>query len=134
MRDTRIALAPYTFVALFLILAILAIVDMLHSQATTFKPSEVQQLKLQVAQRDAWLAQRDYLDSQRRYQEAVAALNRLGEDVKKENAWPDAVIFNADRIEFAVPPPNTARPGAPGPPSAPTDSPSTPAPRRGGGQ
>jgi hypothetical protein len=114
VRDTRRALAPYTLAVLLIVLAVLWIVGRVHGQATPqqqqYKPTEVQALKLQVAQRDAWLAQRDFLDAQRRYQEAVAALNRLGEDVKQENGWPKEVIFNADRAEFAAPNPRATTP------------------------
>jgi type II secretory pathway pseudopilin PulG len=117
MRDTRIALAPYTLAVVLIILLLSWLA--FGQTAQSYKPTEVQQLKLQVAQRDAWLAQRDYIEAQRRYQDSVRVLNTLGDDIKKENTWPAEVIFNADKIEFVAPPPNTARPGAPGPPPPP---------------
>lgn len=96
-----------------------------------FKPTEIQLLKLQVRQRDAWLAQRDFIESQRRYQQAIADLNSEGEAVRKENAWPETVTFNADTIEFtAAPKPPVTAPTPPvesSPPAKPV--PPTPAGR-----
>lgn len=73
-------------------------------QATSYKPTEIQSLRLQVKQRDAWLAQKDAISAQQRYQAAVGALIAEGEMVRKEQGWPESVKFDADTITFAVPP------------------------------
>lgn len=122
MRDTRRALAPYTAIVLLFVLFFLWLIGKAQAPAS-YKPTEVQTLRLQVKQRDAWLAQRDAIESQRRYQQAIAELNALGEDIRKENGWPTTVLFNPDKVEFSAPPANTARPGAPAMPAPPTKGP-----------
>lgn len=97
----------YWKVAVFIICSIVILTvawimaGRLDAQTPSFKPTELQSLRLQVKQRDAWLAQRDFLDAQRRYQQAVADLTTLGEQVEKENSWPSSVKFDANTLEFA---------------------------------
>lgn len=107
MRDTRRALAPYTAIVLIFILFFLWLIGKAQAPAT-YKPTEVQQLRLQVKQRDAWLAQRDAIEAQRRYQQAVGELNALGEAIRMENGWPESVVFNPDKVEFSQTPPPAA--------------------------
>jgi hypothetical protein len=72
--------------------------------ASTYQPTEVQSLRLQVAQRDAQLAQRDVVAANQRFQAAVAALSTAGERVKQENKWPDDVHFDLDTLNFSQAP------------------------------
>jgi hypothetical protein len=78
-----------------------------------YKPTEIQSLRLQVKQRDALLAQKDWQVAQEHYQAAVAILNAEGEAIRKENHWPDTVKFDANTIEFSEPAPVSTRPPPP---------------------
>ena len=68
-----------------------------------YKPTEVQSLKLKVAQQEALLAQA-HLNA------AITALGAEANAVKKENGWPDDTNFNPDSLTFTAP--------APAPPAA----------------
>jgi hypothetical protein len=106
MRDTRIALAPY-IIAVFAAIAVLMGIFAVFTRAQaplTYKPTEIQELRLQVRQRDAWLAQRDFRDAQIRYQQAVSQFQAEAEAIKKENGWPDGVKFNPDELSYAEAP------------------------------
>lgn len=108
--DTRNPRVQGMVVGVVIALLLIAGVIALPQAPPSYKPSEVQLLRLQVKQRDGWLAQRDMIEAQRRYQQAVAALLAEGETVRKENGWPDALKFDPDKIEFAVPPVRTTPP------------------------
>lgn len=75
--------------------------------ANPYVPTEVQQLRLKVAQQNAQLAQSQLREAQQNFQSAVAALSAAGEKVKEENKWGDDVVLNLDTLQFskkAVPP------------------------------
>lgn len=74
------------------------------SAVQAYKPTEIQLLRLQVKQRDMMLAQRDYIDAQRRYGATGQALFAEAETVKRENGWPETVTLDADKLEFKAPP------------------------------
>lgn len=116
MAMTREHWKAVIFIAIAIAFVIVAwmLAGALDAQAPPqYKTTETQHLRLQVKQRDAWLAQRDAIEAQRRYQQAVGELNALGEEIRKENGWPETVIFDADRIEYTEPPRGAQRPGAP---------------------
>jgi hypothetical protein len=72
---------------------------------STYQPTEVQHLKLEVAQAHAQLAQRDYMAAQKAYQDSMQALQAASDQVKKENGWPETTIFNYDQLTYSAPPP-----------------------------
>jgi hypothetical protein len=77
-----------------------------------YKPTEVQGLKLQVA--------KDQVDMVKmQYQNAMGQLNSTVEAVRKEEGWPDTVLFNMDSMTFVE-----------GPPKAAAVPPTTPAPAK----
>jgi hypothetical protein len=71
------------------------------------EPTEVQTLKLKVAQKDAIIAQQQ---SQSLHQQAqvadeaarktLADLQKLAEDVKKEQGWANDVVFDPNQLTF----------------------------------
>lgn len=69
----------------------------------TYKPTEIQLLKLQVAQKDAQLAQVQLQRAQQTFQGALAQLDTVAGDVKRENGWPKDVQFSPDTLTFTVP-------------------------------
>lgn len=78
---------------------------------TPVQPTEVQSLKLKVAQRDAIIAQQA---SQSLHQQAAAAdrqasdalkeLQRVAETVKAENKWGEDVVFEPNQLTFTKAP------------------------------
>jgi hypothetical protein len=66
----------------------------------TFTPTEVQNLRLQVKQRDAQIAQRDMVAAQEKFQNFLATLQSEGEKVRLENHWPDTVKFDPNTLGF----------------------------------
>jgi len=72
--------------------------------ASKYQPTEVQALKLQVAQRDAQLAQIQLQRAQAAFQGALAKLDELAGQVKLENKWPAEVQFSPDTLQFETPP------------------------------
>ena len=73
-----------------------------------YQPSEVQSLRLQLALKNAQLAQRDAQDANQRFQNSLRDLNVEGEKVRVENKWPDTVKFDAGTMTFVEPPPPPA--------------------------
>jgi len=77
-----------------------------------YSPTEVQGLRLKVAQQAAQLAQRELQlacsEPQQKFQKAIGDLNAEADKVKMENGWPEEVGFNPDTLVFSVPPPPPA--------------------------
>jgi len=69
-----------------------------------YQPSEVQSLRLQLALKNAQLAQRDAADAQQRFQNSLNDLRTEGEKVRTENKWPDTVKFDPSTMTFVEPP------------------------------
>lgn len=90
----------------------------------TYKPTELQALKLQVLQKDAQLAQVQLQRAQQAFQGALAALDAEAGAVKKANNWPADVQFSPDTLTFEVP---RLPVGQPTPPPAPAPATPTPA-------
>jgi len=68
---------------------------------TLYVPNEVQQLKLQVRQKDAQLAQVALREAQSNFQQKVKELMEEGIEVRKANGWPDKVTMNPDSLTFS---------------------------------
>lgn len=75
-----------------------------------FEPTEVQRLKLQVAQKDAQLAQVQLQRAQVAFQAALAELDAEAGRVKAANGWPATVQFSPDTLTFVEAPKPTAAP------------------------
>jgi hypothetical protein len=97
----------------FLILASLAIVSAAVAQqptapaGTKVEPTEVQVLKLKVAQKDAIIAQQQSQSlhqqasmADQQAQQALTALQKLAADVKAENKWGEDVQFEPNQLTF----------------------------------
>ena len=97
-----------TVIVVLLVVVALLVAGVLRSRGQTptppskYQPTEVQSLRLQVAQKNAQLAQVALQQAQRNFQDAFAALNAEAAKVKAEQKWDDAkVTFNADTLTFA---------------------------------
>lgn len=73
--------------------------------AKTLEPTEVQHLRLEVAQKDAQLAYATFQQAQVAYQKAVVNLQQLGEQTKRDNKWPAEVTFDLSTLVFTQPVP-----------------------------
>lgn len=69
-----------------------------------FELSEVQQLKLQVKQRDALLAKAAMDSAQANFQQAVLNLTAEADRIKIENSWPKETQFSPNELTFNEPP------------------------------
>src|SRR5580765_7750139 len=69
-----------------------------------YKLTEVQQLKLQVAQKDALLLKAQIDALQTKFQERVTELMSTAQKYKLENGWPPETQFNPDTLTFSAPP------------------------------
>jgi Tfp pilus assembly protein PilO len=61
-----------------------------------YEPTEVQNLRLQLRQKDAQIALQ-------RFQATVQDMNTEAEKIKKENSWPADLKFNGDTLKFEMP-------------------------------
>jgi hypothetical protein len=68
-----------------------------------YKLTEIQQLKLQVMQKDAQLLQAQLQQVQRQFQEKVSELMSTAQKVKLENGWPPETQFDPDKLVFSAP-------------------------------
>jgi hypothetical protein len=68
-----------------------------------FKLTEVQLLKLQVVQKDAFLLKAQIQDLQRQFGDKIGDLQRTAEKIKLENSWPPDTRFDMDKLEFSAP-------------------------------
>lgn len=65
-----------------------------------YKPNENQQLRLQVKQKDAQLAQYELQAAQSKFGNALQELDAEGVKVEKENGWPDTVKMDRATLNF----------------------------------
>jgi hypothetical protein len=65
-----------------------------------YQPTEIQRLRMEVRQRDAQLAQKDYFIAQQNFNMAVKALTEEAAKVKAENKWPDGLVFDQEKLTF----------------------------------
>ena len=79
--------------------AIISICYVVHAQSPDLKPTEVQQLRLEVKQKTAMLAQRDVTDAQTRFNQALGELQDEASQVEKANGWKD-VQFDPQALTF----------------------------------
>jgi len=70
-----------------------------------YEPSEVEQLRLQLAAKDAQIAQIQFQNAQYVFQQAIARLHAEADKVKAEHKWPAEVQFKPETLTFAVPAP-----------------------------
>jgi len=82
-----------------------------NAKAPEYKPNELQTLKLQVKQKDAQLKRIEFNRAQQDFQASYAALMDEVATIKKENKWPDNLLFDPDKLQFSAPP--AALPAAP---------------------
>lgn len=68
-----------------------------------YVPTELQALRLQVAQKDAQLAQVQLQRAQQAFQGALAKLDEIAGQVKLENHWAADVQFSPDTLTFEAP-------------------------------
>src|SRR5882724_8201041 len=66
-----------------------------------YNPTEVQQLKLQLKQRDAQLAQVALREAQSNFQQKVKDLMEEGVAIRNEQGWPESVQLNPDALSFS---------------------------------
>ena len=83
--------------------AVLVAIPAAMAQEKDYKPSEIQLLRLQVKQKDAFLAQRDVNDAQTRFNQALTELQDEAKKVETENSWAD-VTFNPQDLSFKATP------------------------------
>jgi len=102
--------------------------------AATYTPTEIQSLKLKLAQANAKVAQKDLQatqqaaqNAQAAFQQSVTALQTACDDVRKEQKWPETVQCNLDTLVFFDKPAATPPAPAPAPP-APASPPVAPVP------
>jgi len=108
----------YKFAAIItvaLLLACVAVFGQTNPPQTDYKPSEVQMLRLQLAQEKAKNAELLLTQAQQQYQAAIGNLSSEGEKIKTENKWPPTVQLNFQTLAFSAPPkpPPTAQPTPP---------------------
>jgi hypothetical protein len=74
------------------------------AKAPEYKPNELQMLKLQVRQKDAQIKKQSLVQAQAEFQAAYGALMDEENAIKKENKWPDTLLFDPDKLQFTAPP------------------------------
>lgn len=86
---------------------------LLGQKPSEYKPTEVESLRLQVAQKDAIIAQQQMQQVQQAYQSAIDKLHTEAEKIKADHKWPETVKFNDQAITFyEVPKAEPAKPEA----------------------
>jgi len=70
-----------------------------------YEPTEVEQLRLQLAAKDAQIAQIQFQNAQYVFQQAIARLHAEADKVKAEHKWPAEVQFKQETLTFAAPAP-----------------------------
>lgn len=68
-----------------------------------FLANEVQQLRLQVKQKDAQLAQAALKEADARFKQTLQELSNEAEQVKKDQHWPADVVFDPNSLSFSEP-------------------------------
>lgn len=68
-----------------------------------FNPTEVQSLRLQVAQKDAMIARYQLQEAQLKFQTAYGHLLQVCHQVQLDNKWPDNVTCDPDTLAFKQP-------------------------------
>lgn len=99
-----IMLAGVLLVILCLFWAARSINAQEKAKPAEYKLTEIQQLKLQVMQKDAQLLQAQLQQIQRQFQEKVSELMSTAQKIKLENGWSPDTQFDPDRLVFSAPP------------------------------
>jgi len=71
--------------------------------APTYKPSEIQLLRLQVKQKDAQLAFLAVQQAQATFNQRIQDLTSEADKIKLENGWDAKVTFDGNTLIFAEP-------------------------------
>jgi len=71
-----------------------------QAAAPGFAPTPNQLTRLQLAQKDAIIAQLLLNQAEKQRDDANASLNAAGEAVRVENKWPDTVHFNPQTLTY----------------------------------
>lgn len=79
-----------------------------------YEPTEIQMLRLEVKQREAQLAQKDFFIAQQNLNTSLKALNDEAARVKTENKWPDGLVFSQEKLSFTEDSKLPAKPVQPG--------------------
>src|SRR4029077_7853641 len=107
-RYMKIAIA--SILGLGIVLSVVGGMGVARSQAPAspsakvYAPTKDQALQLQVAPKDASLAQAQLQRAQQAFQQALAQLDSVAGEVKKANGWPADVQFSPDTLTFSAPP------------------------------
>jgi hypothetical protein len=91
---TGVAVLAVVFLA-FLVGA--GIISCQNAKAPTYTLTEVQTLKLQLKLQSAQIAKNQF-------NQAYASLMDEANGIKKENKWPDNLLFDPDKLQFSAPP------------------------------
>ena len=71
--------------------------------AKEYKLTEIQLLRLQNTQKDAFLIKAQIQDLQRQFGDKVTQLYSTAEKIKLENSWPPDTHFDIDTLQFTAP-------------------------------
>jgi|SRR6267142_4273374 len=74
-----------------------------QSPPAKYEPTEVELLRLQVAQKDAQIAQIQLQQAQQMFQQALGRLQVQADIIKAEHKWPAEVQFKLETLTFAPP-------------------------------
>ena len=81
-------------------------------QPASLTPTEAQAMRLQLAQKDAIIAQQQFqllqvqiAQAKQVAEDSVKQLAAVGEAVKKENKWPADTAFDMQKLAFSPPAP-----------------------------
>src|SRR6266436_1060530 len=99
--DRRYPMRPKIIITLIALLVGMVVAAIGTETSKEYKPTELQQLKLQVRQKDAQLAQVALREAQSNFQQKVKELMEEGVAIQKANSWPDNVTLNADTLQFS---------------------------------
>ncbi|HVI10182.1 MAG TPA: hypothetical protein VND65_17970 [Candidatus Binatia bacterium] len=86
-------------------------ITLAQSATEKYEPTEVEKLKLQLAQKDAQLAQQQFNYAQQSLNVAITAFRNQSNAIVKAHGWPDDVEADYNTLEFALRP----KPGAKSP-------------------
>ena len=95
---------PKIIITLIALLVGMVVAAIGTETAKEYKPTELQQSKLQVKQLQAQLAQVALREAQSNFQQKVKELMEEGVQVQKAQGWPATVTMNPDTLQFAAPP------------------------------
>lgn len=105
----RLAILRWSVILIFVIVAA-AYITWGQDKPPVYTPTEYQNLRLQVRQKDALLAKAGLDAAQLQFQRALAELSAEAERTKEANHWPKDTQFDMNGLGFTPPPPKPAEP------------------------